>query len=51
MDDYENLCKKYNETPQYSKDAYGNNLLDCYGKHAKSLHERQRKEWEAARKK
>jgi hypothetical protein len=40
MDDYLYLCKKFNEKPQYSLDAYGNNLLDCYGKHATDLKKR-----------
>lgn len=43
--EYEYLCKKFNEKPQSSPDAYGNMLLDCYGKHAMELKERNRLEW------
>ena len=42
---YEALCKKYGETPQYSNDAYGNSLLDCYGTHAGILESRSHQEW------
>lgn len=45
MDEYEYLCEKYNEQPQYKQDNWGNNLLDCYGEHAKDLLNRKRKEW------
>lgn len=34
---YVRLCQKYNEEVQYTKDAYGNDLPDCYGNHAKKL--------------
>lgn len=37
MDDYKDLCKKFNEKPQYTPDHYGNMLLDCYGSHAEKL--------------
>lgn len=50
MEDYENLCKKYKEDPQYSRDAYGNSLLDCYGNHAKILQKRQIDEWKTSSK-
>ena len=49
MDRYEALCKKYGETPQYSKDFYGNSLLDCYGVHAGTLESRSHQEWMKAR--
>lgn len=34
---YVRLCRTYNEEVQYAKDAYGNDLPDCYGEHAKKL--------------
>jgi len=40
MEWYETLCERFNEKPQRSPDAYGNMLLDCYGKHADKLQER-----------
>jgi len=40
MDDYKDLCKKFNEKPQYTPDHYGNMLLDCYGQHANELKKR-----------
>jgi hypothetical protein len=44
MDKYKWLCGRYSEQPQYTKDAYGNLLLDCYGEHAQKLENKLRKE-------
>lgn len=44
MDEYESLCHKYGEEIQYSKDAYNYRMVDCYGKHAEELKEKNRKE-------
>lgn len=47
-DEYEALCKKYGEEPQYEKDTNPDNVgirwLDCYGEHAKSLRLRRDRE-------
>jgi hypothetical protein len=45
MEEYEALCKKYNEQPLRKSDAYGNMLLDCYSEHASGLIKRRNKEW------
>ena len=45
IDEYEDLCRKYGETPHYKPDAYGNLLLDCYGVHAYELKRRVTAEW------
>jgi hypothetical protein len=37
MCEYDDLCKQFNEKPQYVKNAKGQMVLDCYGEHAKSL--------------
>lgn len=34
---YEDLCERFNEEVQYSRDYYGNMLVDCYGEHAEKL--------------
>lgn len=47
MDEYEALCEKYKEKPEYIPDAYGRMLLDCYGSHAESLKRRQMEDWKA----
>lgn len=49
MEEYEDLCRKYGETPHRSPDAYGNLLVDCYGQHARLLKQRQQAEWAAQR--
>ena len=37
---YEYRCEKYKEEVQYSRDYYGNKIVDCYGEHAKKLYEK-----------
>lgn len=46
MEEYVDLCAKYGEEVEYSKDAYGNLLVDCYGNHARKLYQRQTNERE-----
>lgn len=42
MQDYEDLCKYFDEPCQYEMDAYNNRQLACYGKHANELEKRMR---------
>ncbi|GEM_PF-2682619 len=47
IDDYKRLCDKYGEKVRYGSVRWGRGhtqLPDCYGKHAESLKERERKE-------
>lgn len=44
MDEYMSLCEKYKEKPRYTPDGNGFDLLDCYGKHASKLIERNSEE-------
>lgn len=44
MDFYIHLCNKYKEKPKYMFTSQGVRLPDCYGKHAKKLEKRLRKE-------
>lgn len=37
MDFYVDLCRKFNEPIQYTRDYYGVLLVDCYGIHANKL--------------
>lgn len=37
MEEYERLCQDNGVEPKYTRDAYGNLILDCYGSHAKQL--------------
>ena len=45
MQKYEDLCKLFGEEVQYTKDRYGVTRIDCYGKHAKSLKEKDLMGW------
>lgn len=45
IDEYYDLCKKYGEKPIADKSG-----INPYCEHARKLKERQRKEWEKARK-
>ena len=47
LDEYCQLCKKYNETPHYKPDARGNLIVDCYSEHARRLKDRQHQEYVA----
>jgi hypothetical protein len=49
MDEYEDLCREYGETPIRTPDRWGNMLVDCYGKHAQDLKRRARLEYEQER--
>lgn len=44
MDEYEELCNRYNEEPLYTLNKYGYQMLDCYSVHARDLISRSRKE-------
>jgi hypothetical protein len=44
IEEYKDLCRKYNEKIRYTSDYYGNNIPDCYGKHANKLKKRNRQE-------
>lgn len=37
MCEYDDLCKLFNETPQYIKNEKGKMVLDCHGEHANTL--------------
>lgn len=37
MEEYVLLCEYFREKPKTKPDFYGNQVLDCYGKHAKEL--------------
>jgi len=50
INEYVELCEKYNVEPKTSRDNWGNMLIDCYGKHATKLKERARLEYEQKRK-
>lgn len=44
INEYESLCRKYEEEVVYSQTRWGDKCQDCYGKHAMKLQERKRKE-------
>ena len=37
MEEYVLLCEHFGEKPKTRLDFYGNEILDCYGKHAEKL--------------
>ena len=45
MNEYEDLCRQYGETPIRTPDRWGKMLLDCYGNHAQDLKKRARLEY------
>jgi hypothetical protein len=49
MNEYEELCREYRETPIKTPDRWGNMLVDCYGTHARDLKKRARLEYEQER--
>lgn len=40
INEYENLCRRYNEQVQTKLTAFGDRSPDCYGEHAQELKQR-----------